>query len=144
MAIDDSRFSEAAIRFLSEQAQPHENEVRVSHVVEPPLLLVNREMCGYDSDLLRIPQSQIEQAEALVGRVAERLRCKSAKVTTCIVQGDPKSEILDETVRWVADLLVIGSHGRTSFARFFLGSVSDVVARHARCSVEVVRSGPSY
>jgi nucleotide-binding universal stress UspA family protein len=38
-----------------------------------------------------------------------------------------------------ADLIVVGSHGYRGFKRFLLGSVSQAVASHAKCSVEIVR-----
>lgn len=47
--------------------------------------------------------------------------------------------ILDEATHWGADLIVVGSHGRRGVDRFLLGSVSEAVALHAACSVEVIR-----
>ena len=47
--------------------------------------------------------------------------------------------ILDCAAEWGADLIIVGSHGRKGIARFVLGSVSEAVARYARCSVEIVR-----
>ena len=52
-------------------------------------------------------------------------------------------EILKATKRTRADLVVVGSKGLTGLRRFLLGSVAHKVARHASCSVLVVRqSGP--
>jgi nucleotide-binding universal stress UspA family protein len=50
--------------------------------------------------------------------------------------------ILDEAERWGADLIVVGSHGYRAWERFLLGSVSQAVVSHAKCSVEVVRCRP--
>ena len=47
--------------------------------------------------------------------------------------------ILNEASAWGADLIVVGSHGRQGASRFLLGSVSEPVAFHANCSVEIVR-----
>jgi nucleotide-binding universal stress UspA family protein len=47
--------------------------------------------------------------------------------------------ILDEAESWGADLIVVGSHGYRAWERFLLGSVSQSVVSHAKCSVEVVR-----
>jgi nucleotide-binding universal stress UspA family protein len=47
--------------------------------------------------------------------------------------------ILDEAEKWKADVIVLGSHGRSGFDRMVMGSVSESVALHARCSVEVIR-----
>jgi nucleotide-binding universal stress UspA family protein len=51
----------------------------------------------------------------------------------------PKELILEEAHKWGADLIVVGSHGRRGVNRFLLGSVSEAVASHARCSVEIAR-----
>lgn len=47
--------------------------------------------------------------------------------------------ILQEAAAWNADLIVLGSHGRRGIKRFLIGSVSESVAMHAACSVEVIR-----
>ena len=138
-ATDDSEFSKEALRFLIEQVRPHETEVRVLNVVEPLPLLVVREMGGYDPALESLWEARNEQAEELVTKIAETLRTKGMKVSTTVAQGDPKSKILDVAEQWKAELIVLGSHGQTSLEHFLMGSVSDAVARHARCSVKVVR-----
>jgi nucleotide-binding universal stress UspA family protein len=46
---------------------------------------------------------------------------------------------VDEAEEWDADLIVVGSHGYQSWERMLLGSVSQSVAAHAECSVEIVR-----
>lgn len=53
--------------------------------------------------------------------------------------GPPRSVILDEAESWGADLIVVGSHGYGRWERFLLGSVSQSIVSHAKCSVEVVR-----
>ena len=52
--------------------------------------------------------------------------------------GDAR-EIVKEAERWDARMIVLGSHGRRGFDRWTLGSVSEHVAFHAPCSVEVIR-----
>ena len=139
LAIDDSRFSQAAIETVIEQARPHDTDVRILHVVESPPLLVAREMGGYDPALETALESQKQNAEALVLKAAELLRAHGLKVAATLEVGDPKSKILDVAEEWRADLIVVGSHGRRGFERFLMGSVSDAVARHAKCSVQIVR-----
>ncbi len=139
LAIDDSKFSEAAVQAVIEQAQPQDTEVEVLHVVEPPSLLVARKMGGYDPRLDAVWDAETKEAEALVTKVANDLRSKGLKVIATVEQGEPKSKILVAALHWCADLIVIGSHGRKGFGEFLLGSVSDAVARHAPCSVEIVR-----
>ena len=58
-------------------------------------------------------------------------------------EGDAATEILAGASASNADLIVMGSHGRTGLARLVLGSVSRNVLQHASCSVLVVRDGSS-
>jgi nucleotide-binding universal stress UspA family protein len=74
-----------------------------------------------------------------VEQAAQLLRAKGLNVSTVGEEGDPKTRIIDHAAEWHADLIVLGSHGRKGFDRFLLGSVSEAVARHASCSVEIVR-----
>ncbi|MFP5501260.1 MAG: universal stress protein [Candidatus Sericytochromatia bacterium] len=53
--------------------------------------------------------------------------------------GDPASAILERAAAWPADLIVMGSHGRSALKRLMLGSVSDAVVHKAPCSVLVSR-----
>ena len=58
---------------------------------------------------------------------------------TLLLQGSPAREIIRQAKEWKADLIVVGSHGRTESKRFALGSVSQKIANEAACSVRVVR-----
>jgi nucleotide-binding universal stress UspA family protein len=53
--------------------------------------------------------------------------------------GRPTETITDIAQEWGADLIVVGSHGHDFWGRMTLGSVSDGVIHHAKCSVLVVR-----
>ncbi len=55
------------------------------------------------------------------------------------MDGFAKSAIIENAANWGADLIVMGSHGRGSVERFFLGSVSLAVLAQAPCSVAIVR-----
>jgi nucleotide-binding universal stress UspA family protein len=143
LAIDDSKFSKAASQLLIEQV-PNETEVRVLHVVEPLPCLLARGTGGYNPALDKLREARTRQAEDLVAKFAEMLSSNNLKVTTSVGKGDPKSKILDAAEQWKADLIVLGSIGQTGLERFLMGSVSDTVACHARCSVEVVRIRPSH
>ena len=53
--------------------------------------------------------------------------------------GSPAWELIAEAKRWDADMIVVGSHGRTPLEQFFLGSVSHKIAAEAFCSVRIAR-----
>jgi nucleotide-binding universal stress UspA family protein len=91
---------------------------------------------GYDPEL----DDQKKPAHELVERIASEMRCAGFKVETAVEVGDIREKIIDCASDWDADLIVVGSHGRSGIPRFLLGSVAEFVARHAKCSVEIVRA----
>ena len=54
------------------------------------------------------------------------------------INGDVGRGICDQAKTWLADLVIVGSHGRQGLAEIMLGSVSNYVMHHATCSVLVV------
>jgi nucleotide-binding universal stress UspA family protein len=132
LAIDGSKFSQAAVQQLIAQAPPREVEVRLLHVIELwPVHIHNLER--------DFRQEKREEAEQLLARTAQQLRAAGFSVTTVAKEGDPKVDVIDVAAEWHADLIMVGSHGRKGLNRFFLGSVSEAVARHSSCSVQIVR-----
>lgn len=139
LAVDGSKYSDAVIRTVAQERQ-RGVQVRVLHVLERPPALATREMAGYHSALPAAAQREKSQAQALLAKIGDRLRSKGFKVGTILEEGDPKSKILELARKWRADLIVVGSHGRRGLEHFLLGSVSEAVARHAPCTVEIVRT----
>jgi nucleotide-binding universal stress UspA family protein len=94
------------------------------------------------SDTLETLQNEArgraEQATARAHQVLTEAHLEPAK-TEFLPIGDARQVILDEATDWGADLIVLGSHGYHGIDRLMLGSVSESVAMHARCSVEVIR-----
>jgi len=138
VAVDDSQYSEAAIRQLIAQAPPRDTQVRVLHVIEAPSF-PDGQSWGYAVPAREVGQEQREEAERLVARAAEKLRDVGFSVVTGVEVGDPKVVIIDSATQWAADLIMLGSHGRKGLDRFLMGSVSEAVARHAPCSVQITR-----
>ncbi|HEY0769691.1 MAG TPA: universal stress protein, partial [Sphingobacteriaceae bacterium] len=52
--------------------------------------------------------------------------------------GNPRDEILITADEWNADLIIVGTHGRTGFDHFISGSVAEGVARKAKCPVLII------
>jgi nucleotide-binding universal stress UspA family protein len=82
--------------------------------------------------------SMATRAQAIV----QRARAAGADAAFLVWEGDPGDAIVAAADSEKADLIVIGSHGRSGVSRFFIGSVSDYVVRHAHCPVMVVRGNP--
>jgi nucleotide-binding universal stress UspA family protein len=140
LAMDGSDYSHAALQSVISRPWPADTTVKILNVVEPPSLLMGREMGGYDPEFEAVWSALREQAKDLVAKAAEKVRAAKLQVSTDLVEGDPKSQIIDVANQWHADMIVVGSHGRSGLGRFLLGSVSQDVVRHAHCSVEVIRT----
>lgn len=77
--------------------------------------------------------------EDIVSRAESKLREKGLATEGRVLQGDPRSVIVQAAKEEGADLVVVGSHGRTGLAKMLLGSVAGHVVTHAPCSVLVVK-----
>ncbi|MBZ2185217.1 MAG: universal stress protein [Bryobacter sp.] len=53
--------------------------------------------------------------------------------------GNPREALLEAATHWGPDLIFLGTHGKGPLDRILLGSVSEAIATHAPCSVEIVR-----
>jgi len=137
LATDGSNYSNAAAQSIAKLFRPAGNEVRVLTVVEPITTAAMPEMSReYYPEL----EDQKREAKVFVESTAKMLAEAGFKVSTLVLAGDAKTVILDEAADWRADLIVLGSHGRKGIRRFLLGSVSEAVARHTACSVQIVRT----
>jgi nucleotide-binding universal stress UspA family protein len=93
------------------------------------------------------PAAEIaETAEAIIkaGRdtaeaAALRLRERGLRVSARVMKGDAAAELIRTAEADGADLIVVGTHGRTGLQRLWLGSVARNVLMHASCSVLVAR-----
>jgi len=138
LAIDDSKFSEAATQAVIRQMKPEGAEVCVLHVVEA-LLLMPDLRAGTMREIEASEERFRKRGRELAGRQAQQLKAAGFDARAAVKEGDHRAEIIDYANQWGADLIVLGSHGRKGLDRFLMGSVAEYVARHAKCSVQIVR-----
>jgi len=137
VGVDESKFSEEALRAIVAQFRPQSAEIRVLHVLQPIAVSTPPQMSAkYAPEL----EDQGKQTRELVERAAKTLRVAGFKVDTAVEKGDVRLKIIDSAAEWNADLIVLGSHGRSGIPRLLLGSVAEFVARNGLCSVEIVRA----
>ena len=142
LATDGSDGSNAAIEALISRPWPADSEVLVLSVAFPYPYYQDPFLAGA-AIYGRILDQEAARATADVERAAASIhaRAPSLKLSTKTVVGSPSASVIDEAKSWGADLVIVGSHGRGAASRFLLGSVSNAVALHAPCSVEIVRHG---
>lgn len=128
LAIDDSKFSDAAIEAVIHQLSPRETEVRMLHVIEPMPIYPDGQAWGYSPAASQVLDEQRKEAEGLIASAAQKLRAAGFNVTQAVEQGNPKVVILDCAAAWHPDLIVMGSHGRKGNGPF-----SDGKCVRSRC-----------
>lgn len=142
LATDGSKLSNEAVNEVATRPFPPNTKVRIVSVYERTPLMTRLEPMGVmEETYAKEDHYALKAAEEVIENAAKILRQKNPAltVTTIAIDGSPKSVILDEAESFGADLIVVGSHGYGMVKRFLLGSVSQAVALHAKCSVEIVR-----
>ena len=97
---------------------------------------------NFDTPVLESARAEaMKRSQDAIERAREILDAAGLKSSESIsVLMEPaRTIVLNEAVEWGADLIVMGSHGYRGIDRLLLGSVSESVAMHAACSVEVIR-----
>ena len=144
LATDGSEFSERAGRSIAERPWPAGTEIEVISVVELVLGTAQAWLEPPYVDSAQLEPLRVEamqRAQDAVATAVEILSKAFPKVSESIsvLLNGPKAIIIEEADKTGADLIVVGSHGHRGMERFMLGSVSETVALHAHCSVEVIR-----
>ncbi len=142
IAVDGSEGSENAVNAIAANPLSPGTEVRVLSVIESPYVPTPETWALPETYFTEMEKAAQEQAQSAVNAACGRLAAAhgtNATISMSVVNGHPKEAILDEAEKWMADLIVLGSHGYRGWQRFLLGSVSQAVASHANCSVEIVR-----
>jgi universal stress protein A len=125
---------------LTMQNQAEKVSMRVLNVVEPMDAPFYPELTPpYPASLEDVRVARMKGGRELVAQTVDKLRDAGFKANGAVRIGSAGPTVVDAANKWKADLIVVGSHGRKGLTRLLLGSVSDHVARHASCSVQIVR-----
>ena len=138
LAVDGSSPSQDAIDEVARRLWPQPTVVRVISVVQPYVPPAT-EFVPVVATPQEVTQQQQADAKRFATHAADRIAKPGVSVETVARLSDPRTTIVDEAHEWEADLIVVGSHGRTGLTRLLLGSVAQAIVAHAPCSVEVVR-----
>jgi nucleotide-binding universal stress UspA family protein len=142
LAIDGSPCSDAAIEEVGRRPWPEGSSVKVLTAYELPTPPTPEGWALPANYFEEMDVALRKQSRNIVDRAIEKLKPtlkKGISLDGALLPGPPRMVILDEAESWGADLIVVGSHGYRAWERFLLGSVSQAVVSHAKCSVEVVR-----
>jgi nucleotide-binding universal stress UspA family protein len=145
LAADGSDFGNVAANSVANRPWPANSEVKIVSVMELFHPYLAEVWAVSDNFYEEMDKSIKAQATNTIEKALEYFQAANnsdLQVSSEILKGNPQNAILDEAEAWGADLIVVGSHGYTGLKRMLLGSVSQAVASHAKCSVEIVRTPP--
>jgi len=130
---DFSPHAEAALATGLDLAKRLGAELHLLHVIQSPVYAT----AGYDGVPLEVPQEIQRGVRESLARLAT---ASGESVRAHVVDGmSVAGRIADCAAQLGADLIVMGTHGRTGLAHAFLGSVAERTLRIAPCPVLTVR-----
>ncbi|TZF83063.1 universal stress protein [Pedobacter sp. BS3] len=141
IAVEDSPYSEKAAAYGFALATMVHADVVLLHVneVQTPVMNVGDPLLNEPGMIMpELITAQEESSQKLLDRMAEKYRDENLQISTFRKLGNTRDEILNMADECNADLIILGTHGRTGFDHFITGSVSESVSRHAKCPVLIV------
>ena len=137
-ATDFSTASRAAFARALQEAKNHSAELTVVHVLSPVLAFAGD---GYvsPSTYESLARSSRAWAQKQLDGLVAKAKAARVRVRGLLLDGVAHEQIAKAAKSRKSDLLVVGTHGRTGVARFFVGSVAGRVVATAPCPVLTVR-----
>jgi nucleotide-binding universal stress UspA family protein len=138
--IDFSDASRAALEAAAEVAKRYGAKVALFHAYPVPGYTFPDGSFVASSKMLEELSDQAHRHLLEWKVIAEKLGIAQVEIATAI--GEPAHEILAFAKAQQADLLVMGTHGRTGIQHALMGSVAERVVRRSTCPVLTVRPAP--
>ena len=138
IGVDDSPHARAAVEFVRKMTWPKDTRVVVLSVAQPAVQAYS-EIYVPSAPLVEITENIIRMHQELATGAENTLLGVGLTTEAKVLQGDARTALVDAAHTERADLVVVGSHGRTGLAKLFMGSVASHVVTHAPCSVMVVK-----
>jgi nucleotide-binding universal stress UspA family protein len=136
--VDFSPGSEHAVTKASELASALGAELELMHAYQLPVLALP------DSSITVSPTYVAElttRAQQALDKHVESLKQKGVTASTRLTEGNPAEAIVERAKEIGATMIVMGTHGRSGFRRFLLGSTAERVVRTATVPVLTVHLG---
>jgi nucleotide-binding universal stress UspA family protein len=137
---DFSEPADHALAAAQSLAQQFDARLVVVHVIEP-MQVVPAPQVGTTPafDVAHYLGAMREHGERMLSEQVVAMRAAGIDADWRLAEGSVADKVVELAVQEEADLIVIATHGRSGFKRFFLGSVADRVVHHATCPVLTIK-----
>jgi universal stress protein A len=135
-------FSKASARALDEAvrlAKQNHAELLVAHVIEPAGQYAAGEDFGGAELYMKLEEAAEQDAQRSMQKLMGKLKQARVNAKSLLLKGLAHEQIVKAAKSRKANMIVIGTHGRTGLSKLFMGSVAGKVVSLASCPVVVVR-----
>lgn len=141
VAVDGSETSILALKEAIKLATDFNAVLRIINVADEYLGYIEGlsiDLDKYTASIEKYSQSVLNNMKNIAIKAGIDAEVKLIQITD--VPARVPEKIIQDAKQWKADVIVVGTHGRSGFGRMILGSVADGVIRHATTPVLLVRS----
>jgi nucleotide-binding universal stress UspA family protein len=144
VAVDGSDTAKLALDHALQLAREQRARLRIVHALESVHFLVSL-AGGYPFDASALLDSMREDGKQALDHAQAQASSAGVEAESALIEGEAPMDrtatiIVQDALRWDADLIVIGTHGRRGFDRVVLGSVAEALVRIAHVPVLLVRA----
>jgi len=133
IAVEDSPHSLEAARAGLQLARKVNAEIAIMCAVNIGVTISSPEVVPTPIEVINVQRAEahnvIEKVKAIYG---------AGDIHEFTPEGDPREEIITVANEWGANLIVVGTHGRTGLTHLLMGSTAEYVVRHSKVPVLVV------
>jgi len=142
VAIDESESSQRALDHALLLAVEQHARLRIVHAIEWIEQLAMSLPGRHPVDTARTNESRRDEGQRVLAEAQARAEAAGIEAEFALLEGKDRAArlLVEDAGKWDADLIVIGTHGRTGFKQFVLGSVADAVIRTAQRPVLLVQA----
>jgi nucleotide-binding universal stress UspA family protein len=137
-ATDYSKASARAFDEAVNLAKQNRAELLVVHVIEPTPYVAGEEFASAEI-YAKLDDMAKRDAQSAMAKLMLRLKKLRVKAQSLLLRGSARDQIVKAAKSKKADMIVIGTHGRTGLSKLFMGSVAGSVVSTAACPVMTVR-----
>lgn len=134
IAVDSSEYSIQAAKNGFQLAEQLGATVALLFVIDTSKAVANIDTGVYPEQALFVLKKEAEQTLNKLAAMHNK------EVIKFMPQGIPTKDIIKTAEKWEADLIVLGTHGRTGLMHLLIGSVSESIIRHSKIPVMVYPS----
>jgi nucleotide-binding universal stress UspA family protein len=135
--VDFSENTPAVLEWAAHLAEEHASAILLLHAFHLPVEFQQLEGAYLPPDFWASVRTE---AEASLGRYVAELEKRGIEVESIVCEGYAATVIVDEAESRGADLIVIGTHGRSGLKHLVLGSIAERVVQKSPCPVLTVKA----